>query len=232
MEKILMIPDVHEKIGKLQTILKKYNHIKRVIWLGDLLDTFDGLTEATHDTCKFIRDNVDNPDHTFLYGNHDIHYAFPRDGIICGGWTKAKKDVVDKYLSVNHWEKFKLFAWTETEKDYLCSHAGIHPNLLHPIHGFSKESLLETEVHALSWLKFGKIHPLVAPGRSRGGYADIGGVTWMDWSEFKHIEGLNQIVGHTPAPEIRQVMGNYCVDTHLNHVIIVDEQGNLQFNDE
>ena len=81
--------------------------------------------------------------------------------------------------------------------------------------------------------------PLLQCGRGRGGNSRVGGVVWLDWDrEFKAIEGLNQIVGHTPGDGVRTVMlrddtglivsANYNIDTHLNHVILVMEDGTFQ----
>ena len=49
--------------------------------------------------------------------------------------------------------------------------------------------------------------------------------------EFEPVEGLNQIVGHTRDITIRekttQNSRNYCVDTHLNHVVLVNDDGTI-----
>ena len=87
---ILIIPDVHEQIQKLKTILQTYAAVPAVIFLGDFFDTFDGLTEATHETARWVAENSNHPRYRFLWGNHDLHYAYPLMQLICSGFTHQK----------------------------------------------------------------------------------------------------------------------------------------------
>jgi hypothetical protein len=118
--------------------------------------------------------------------------------------------------------------------EWLCSHGGIHPSLLHPFLGFDKASLLALEEEALWKLRYcQQVTPFIAAGRGRGGPARVGGVDWLDWeTEFIPINGLNQIVGHSNGKEVRVKKGldsvNYCVDTHLHHIVEVFEDGSLK----
>jgi hypothetical protein len=108
------------------------------------------------------------------------------------------------------------------------THAGWHRYHLHPVKGFERDALLDLERWALDAIKTQqKVTALVAAGRSRGGSAVYGGVDWLDWDEFKPVPGLNQIVGHTPGGDIRTKhladSENYCLDTNLNHVILIED---------
>ncbi len=53
----------------------------------------------------------------------------------------------------------------------------------------------------------------------------------MDWDEFEPIEGLNQLVGHTRGKTVRQKKAmfseNWCADTHLNHFLQIDDEGQV-----
>jgi hypothetical protein len=254
----LIVPDVHEQIVRLKNVLRRYPSVEWIVFLGDWMDSFDGLTWQTHETVKWLRDNVENPKYTFIWGNHDMHYAFPCDGVICSGWDKNKLEIVRQHLTDNdHWKKFKLLHWIETPNgivvsddskgnmvqpahptEWLLSHAGVHPSLLNPILGFDKQSLQALEEEAMWKLRYTQqVTSFIAAGRGRGGPARVGGVDWLDWSsEFVCISGLNQIVGHSFGKEVRTKKNgtrmpdsiNYCVDTHLRHVVEVKEDGSIK----
>jgi UDP-2,3-diacylglucosamine pyrophosphatase LpxH len=237
---ILIVSDVHEEIVRLKSILKQYPNADQIIFLGDWFDSWAGLTWQTHETVKWLAENIGNPKYVFLWGNHDMHYAFPFDGVMCSGFDKNKLAIVRQHLNDNdHWKKFKLMHWIGTpandeelgnvqSKEWLISHAGIHPSLLNPFLGFDKQSLLALEEEAMWKLRYcQQVTSLLAAGRGRDGPARVGGVDWLDWStEFIPINGLNQIVGHSYGKEVRckQIPDsiNYCIDTHLRHVIEVD----------
>jgi calcineurin-like phosphoesterase family protein len=229
----LIVPDVHEKIVKLKRLLEYYDDVAWVIFLGDFLDSWDGLTEQTHETIKWLTENVHNEKYTFLLGNHDIHYAYPIEGIICSGYTRAKQKLVSASLNSKHWNRFQLIAWAE---GWLCSHAGLHPYTL-PVQGYAPAVLKAEEDDTLWKLRYAQqISPWILPGRGRGGSGRVGGVDWLDWSqEFEPIEGLNQIVGHSFREHVRtrDTAGsrNYCIDTDLNHVALIEEGGGIKIEE-
>lgn len=242
---ILIIPDVHEQIVKLKRILKKYGkEASHVVFLGDFMDTFDGLTWQTFETVRWLAENVSNPNYTFIWGNHDMHYAFPIDGVMCSGFDPNKLKIVQEHLTPKHWEKFKLMHWIGEKttdgnlenppKVWFCAHAGLHPYLLHPVLGFDREALAAIEERTMYQLRYcHTVLPVIRAGRGRGGPALVGGVDWLDWNtEFIPITGLNQIVGHSPDKTVRIKNGNdsinYCLDTHLKHVIQLDDDGGVK----
>jgi Calcineurin-like phosphoesterase len=240
----LIIPDVHEQLVKLKSILRRYKNVEWVLFLGDFMDTFDGLTWQTWAMVKWLAENINNPKYIFLWGNHDLGYAFPK-AFECSGFDPNKLKIVQDHLDDRHWKKFKLIHWlgpfgnldpgnSKTPQEWMCSHAGIHPRLLNPILGPDKAWLQEKAEDAICKLRYGgAISDYLAWGRGRGGNASIGGLVWLDWNtEFTPVEGLNQIVGHSFGTEVRIKQGvdsyNYCIDTHLNHVIEVKEDGSLK----
>jgi len=237
----LIIPDHHEQPAKLKRILKKYK-ADHYYFLGDHMDSFAGLTHDTWMTIGFIRDHVQDGDKTFLWGNHDLHYAFPYPELICSGWDKSKLQMIRNTLSDPlHWKRFKLMQWLDlpTGQRFLMSHAGLHPYMLHPVHGFADHALADMEERAMYQLRYCQtVTALLKCGRGRGGKG-TGGIVWLDWdSEFEPIPGLNQIVGHSPNAMVRQqniedtdptkASINYCLDTHLNHVMLVHDDGHLE----
>ena len=245
----LIIPDVHEQIVRLKKILADpcYKNVQWFVFLGDFFDSFDGLTWQTHETVKWLAENIGNPKYIFLWGNHDLHYAFPVDGVMCSGFDPNKLKIVRQHLNDNdHWKKFKLMHWigkpaNDEERgnivqptEWLISHAGIHPSLLNPFLGFDKQSLLALEEEAMWKLRYcQQVTSLLAAGRGRFGPARVGGIDWLDWqTEFIPISGLNQIVGHSYDKEVRcKKMPdsiNYCIDTHLRHVVEVKDDGSIK----
>src|SRR5947208_128299 len=92
----LIVPDIHEEYGHLRALLQRYEaEADRVIWLGDFLDSFSGYTRQTVDTVEWLRDHVENPKYTFLWGNHDLHYAWPLGDLICSGYDPRKQLLVN-----------------------------------------------------------------------------------------------------------------------------------------
>jgi hypothetical protein len=255
----MIVPDVHEKIGTLMRLLAKYPGIW-VVFLSDFFDSFDNYgnpTYNTSETCRWLKDNIPNPDYTFVWGNHDLHYAFPINAMICSGWNAKKLEIIRNHIgdTPEGWKKFKLLHWIGVpandeqlgnveNQEWLISHAGLHPYLLNPVMGFDKKWLATVEEEAMYKLRYEQqVTPLLQCGRGRGGTARVGGVVWLDWDrEFTPIEGLNQIVGHSPADSVRTkvlrakdgamkgapISFNYCLDTHLHHVILVLEDGSFQ----
>lgn len=243
----VIIPDVHEQIGKLKKVIEKYDpDVEWIVFLGDFFDTFKGLTWETHETTRWLADNLLNPKYVFVWGNHDLHYMMPINAMICSGFDAKKLAIIRNILSDKHWKQFKLahFLWDQPEpnedrNEWLVSHAGLHPYFIHPYHGWSRKYVAEQCEEAMYKLKYEQnVVPLLQCGRGRGGIARIGGIVWADWNrEFEPIEGLNQIVGHTPGDDVRTkvlrdksndpkkrgsvVSMNYNLDTHLNHVLLV-----------
>ena len=108
----LIVPDVHEKIAKLKRILTTYeNDVGWVVFLSDFMDNYDGLTEATHETCVWLAANAANPKYYFVWANHDIQYAFQWGELRCSGFTPTKYKLVQGYLNQEHWKHFRCFFW-------------------------------------------------------------------------------------------------------------------------
>ena len=243
----VIVPDVHEEIGRLKKVLEKYDPlVDWIVFLGDFFDTFEGLTWKTGEITRWLAENVFNPKYIFCFGNHDLHYMMPINNLVCSGFDPKKLEIIRNILTDKHWKMFKLMHFlfdapqpNEDRNEWLVSHAGLHPYFVHPFHGWSRKFMQEQCDEALHKLKFEQnVVPLLQCGRGRGGIARVGGVVWADWNrEFEPIEGLNQIVGHTPGDDVRTkvlrdkstdpdkkgriVSMNYNVDTHLRHVLLV-----------
>jgi hypothetical protein len=237
--KHLIIPDVHEQYDKLCTITAKYNPlVEQVTFLGDFMDSFDEYTKNTENIVYWLQTNLSQLKYNFCVGNHDIHYMVPKNmvpQIACSGYDPKKYALFQNKVNIpNAFRNFKIFHWLEAgNKTFLCSHAGLHPNFVHTFQGYDRTYLVAQQAEAFFQLKWEeKVHPYFKAGYGRGGSQRVGGPIWLDWSrEFDPIEGLNQIVGHSPSWEVRIQTGkdsiNYCLDTNLNNIMLIDYEGGI-----
>mgnify|MGYP001611453901 CR=1 FL=1 len=218
--KTYIVPDVHERLATLQRIVKAIPTDAEIAFLGDFFDSFNLKVAA--EMAQWVKDNVQNPRYTFIIGNHDAHYFFPNDKFKCSGFTPYKDAVINSILEQEDKRQFLI----SVERDgWTLSHAGFRPETadwLHP----------ENQEFALDAAFTGNFHPLWAAGRARSGNEPFGGPTWLDWfHEFKPVRGLKQIVGHTDHNTVRrskQAPDNWCIDTGLRHVGILEE-GNFSY---
>lgn len=234
-EPTLVIPDVHENLEFIERIMNRYGHIRKKVLLGDWLDSFEYHANPLYHL-KTLYEILDNPDNDIVAGNHDIQYLFPKvKALGSSGWRQKNLDVLQETLSEEHRIKWtKLHKWVRTKgKTWLLSHAGFHPTKIeHPVFGVTEQYIELLTSGAIEQLRLGQMSHLVAPGWRRGGHRDeIGGVTWLDWRDFKPVAGINQIVGHTHGNLVREFRTedseNYCLDTGQRHVAIIEPDGKV-----
>src|SRR5690606_9275910 len=128
-----------------------------------------------------------------LLGNHDVQYLEARRDCLrhrvprhlqyrCGSAFKASAAAkITKNLPLEFWQATRLFVVVD---GWLLSHAGL--TAAHwPVASTIESSLLFLSREERTALQFPAVspHPLLAPGRCRGGDADVGGITWLDWDE-------------------------------------------------
>jgi hypothetical protein len=229
MSNILIVPDVHEKIEILKRLLEDYPDTDTV-FLGDWLDDFDSDVISAECTVEWLRNNVENPRYRFLWGNHDLSnvYGLNNRELMCSGFMLWKQPIVKELTYENCWRHFGLITLADK---YLCSHAGLHKMMMPwNYRGSTKnrhEALEAEATRVLNALRAGTVDPWLQAGRSRGGVQEVGGITWLDWSEFEPIDGLNQIVGHTRRDgEVRRKKtsksDNWCIDTELFSALLIE----------
>ncbi len=195
--KTLIIADLHNKISWVERCIEEVNP-DLTVFLGDYFDSFDETLEDTSQTAEWLRKSLSQPNRVHLLGNHDMPYRFPSSfNLLCSGFTHEKSAVINDILDSGAlWKKTKSFHWVD---GWLLSHAGIHPNLLHPLKGFDLDDLRRLEEDSLEKCFADISTPFFGCGFSRGGPYPCGGITWQDFDmDFVPIEGVNQIVGHTP----------------------------------
>ena len=246
MSKTLIWSDIHQRVDLLHATLDTLNP-EKVIFLGDYWDDFGDSTSGAIKMAMYLRQLIEeHPDWVYLLGNHDMAYIYPSNDfeLWCSGNTHEKRRAIRAILSQYHFDKFKLFHF---EQGYLFSHAGIHYQSVGNVLNYPTDqqipALGKLCKDTLENIKVGLTHPILGAGRSRGGDYPVGGITWLDWHEFDPIDGINQIVGHTPNVQPRiayndvkefyftadQVSNpyvdsmNYCLDTHNNHYAFIED---------
>lgn len=237
----LIIPDVHQNIAWVDRVLSKENTADKVVFLGDYFDTRKPAQPRTGvgATCLYLTKIFQELGEkaVFLLGNHDIqyleakpacdHYRTPRNlHYQCGSaFSHAAAAKIAKDLAGEFWQKSRLFVQVD---GWLLSHAGISPGLW-PQAATVAESLVVLDQRcalALQTMKRGP-DPLLQAGKVRGGEAERGGITWLDWNEeFTDALPLPQIVGHTPSEDGARKKGrSWCLDGLQTCYAILTEAG-------
>jgi len=125
----LIIPDIHDKIHKVNRIIEREPH-DHLLLLGDFFDDYQtGVTDAA-ETAKQVKQWLNAPNTTCLLGNHDMSYGWGRQNhrLICAGYEAAKWITINAILTGRDWQKFKLRVWLDGgERPWLVTHAGYHP---------------------------------------------------------------------------------------------------------
>jgi len=198
------------------------------VFLGDYFDDFDDNIFEVTAMAKWLVENIDNPNYTFLCGNHDFHYMVPRGKLYCSGFATWKYETIEQIVHKETWDKLRFFYNID---DIWFSHAGITNYWFeHPVLGLNVNVINETIQDAIKSLHSdpSKLGCLWAADRYRGGMHKKGGILWNDWRNSDFIPNTLQIVGHTPnnniefkeKKEINSSLIN--VDTHLNEIMILD----------
>lgn len=196
--KTLVIPDIHENGMFRRAVEAQAETADAVVCLGDYFDKWGGLDYETNETIDWVKSKLTDSKWTMLLGNHDMHYLFANRGLLCSGYTpERKKQIMDADLTMpplrNH---FKLFTFVE---GWFLSHAGFP---VWPANMTPELMTAEASLALGSAAAFGRLHPWLQAGQSRGGDAKVGGLTWADMREHERLIAENsfgpgQICGHT-----------------------------------
>jgi len=220
--RLLIIPDIHHQIERAEHWLQTQKY-DRAVFLGDYFDDFEDHLREAKLTAHWLRERMNGSQDIFLLGNHDIPYMFPNDPYyFCSGFTRAKSKTIRQILRSEHWERFKL---AHAEQGWLMSHAGFHPFWVREP---TVEKILKRCELALRRAKQHTDDPLLGAGKERGGSQHVGGLLWMDWQSLVPINGINQIVGHSPGDDVRVKIAsdskNVCLEVKdgFSAALIVD----------
>ena len=265
----LVISDIHHRFVTAQRLIDTVPH-DRVILLGDYFDAFGDNPQHANNTAVWLRDVVlPNPKITLLLGNHDTHYFWSHHHYFrCSGFTEWKRDAIVKELNADNTNNFERFKLYHIEQGFLFTHAGLDNRIWKDLKRvfeekgdktkleFADEVLTRWVALARKQIGLDRRCELLGAGWDRGGMQQVGGINWVDFSSLAPVQGINQIVGHTPhkVPDVKiQKPGgalsvkdifeyydtkhypacknplsiNIALDTHSNHYIVI-EDGEVQ----
>ena len=230
--KILIIPDIHQKIALLENILNKAEKdVDLTIFLGDYFDDFEDNAYEVEAMAIWLKKNLYKDKRIFLMGNHDFHYRVPPYTLYCSGYGGWKHEIINTIISEVDWKQLKFF---HNVDNYWFSHAGITDHWFsHPVHGlsvFSIQNNLKQVEAALKNRIYAGLGAVWAADRYRGGMHKKGGCLWNDMRNSEYIPGITQVIGHTPLSipvidknEEQDAINIFC-DTHLQYYLILDTE--------
>lgn len=208
----LIIPDLHHRVDQATRIINAVG-ADEVITLGDYFDDFDDTAEMVKHTCGWLEWFVSKPNHIALMGNHEQGYRYTYKKFKCSGYEEWKYFIIHDNLPREVWDKIKWYHFLDNR--WLLSHGGLHrrnlpssitkfkddrTKFISEIDGFLQHHIQQGFRDAANnqnaWI--------FSAGYARFGNIPVGGITWCDYlQEFVPIQGLNQIIGHTP--QVKQI---------------------------
>lgn len=235
--KILVIPDIHQRVNSVDRILQRESDFDKVIFLGDFFDSYDPEVGA-RETAKWVMNKWKElgDKAVWLVGNHDAAYYEYKIKYVnsnfhnvrelvfwCTGVTKNKAVEISKEISIDFIRNCKL---AHFEEGILFSHAGILPHLI-PVTESDEDSLRDfLKICHHQWETFPYVditNSIFGVGYCRGGRQSVGGLLWCDWND-EFFDGLpwSQIVGHTLGVSPRKMGKCYNIDTGSQHYAVVE----------
>ena len=249
--KTLVIPDVHQRIESVKSILDAEKDYDEVVFLGDWVDSFYEPPKVAgfEQTCEYLKylvlEHPNKDKFVFLIGNHDLSYIYENKNFspnpisktlkyYCSGFTisKARKF---RRVFFDHGLKddffFTHFKFAHQTQGWTLSHAGISIKFFP--YGYTMDRFVN-ELLPDVWKNFRNLEYnhneiISAAGYHRGGSHPVGGVIWHDWrAEFHPIlETGKQIVGHTTIkdPEcihMKTPLECWNLDTEKDYGVIID----------
>jgi hypothetical protein len=225
---IAIVGDVHLRHQIVEQRLSQ-NEWDQVIFLGDYFDSHDKL--STKATAEWLPESIQKPNRVHLMGNHDVHY-YPgcRDEYHCSGYSKSKRHKIQRRF--NLWGDLKLFYKVG---DAILTHAGIGNSYVNRVlsAGIDLSEWLDAQVEdfmaSINQWDLREPHWFLNWGSMRGGWALQGGILTMDVREYRAIEGVNQIFGHTafflePVIETEFI----CLDNYSGVGFLTTESGKIE----
>jgi hypothetical protein len=187
----IVIGDLHGKIEIAEYFIKNKTH-RNLIFIGDYVDSFDRSIEDQYELLEMVLDAAENIEGIYaLMGNHELSYLLPERYQASG----YKSVLAAKILHL-HNRMWKTLKFWKIDNGFLISHAGFHPSFIGKVdYRLSEEDKLIAIEEKIKEIPFENFFII---GSSRGGHYPVGGPLWLDWyDEFKNIQRIRQVVGHT-----------------------------------
>lgn len=205
--KILIIPDIHTGFARAESIINYEEHDK-IVFLGDYFDAFYDTLEGTKQVADWLKESLQQKNRIHLLGNHDLAYLDQKH--ICSGFTENKLAVIkDSGVDLT---KLEHYCWVG---DWLCTHAGLSNDFYNAYNNHGKD--VNTFLQEIDKER------LYDVSVERGGMNAFGGIFWCDYNEFRDIDNLKQMFGHTKSNDVRhnhdlvKDSEHYCIDTGLKN---------------
>lgn len=216
---IVIIPDIHNRINCVETILNRHKDADQIIFTGDYFDSKGSTINDTINTINWLLDSLTHGNRVHLLGNHDIHYFLDNPKYICSGYDLLRKMEIQASGLTGMLNKFRLFThFADDRHTYLVSHAGVDASFM------TKDKPLENlEETCNKALYAGGIHNILMAGFSRKGNLPVGGITWRDCEESEPDDRFFHIFGHTKDDHVRFGRNWICLDTGSRHYAIYDK---------
>lgn len=173
-----VITDIHGR-----DTWKKLNPEIPTVFLGDYVDSFDiSAQKQIRNILEIIQLKKDHPHIILLWGNHDMHYAFPNDFEKCSGYQDQFAGTIRKIFQ----ENLDLFKYIHVVGDTIYSHAGITKTWL------DRRPVDKINEFPPRYFDFRGYEPT--------GDSVVNGPMWVRPASLTRdaIEGYRQVVGHTP----------------------------------
>jgi hypothetical protein len=210
----LIIPDIHHRWEQAEKIISSVG-ADEVIFLADYFDDFHDTAEMVKDTCEWLKESVKKSNRIHLIGNHDQHYMYPYRSFQCSGYEQWKYFITHDIVTRETWDKLKWYHFLDNK--WLLTHAGLHGlNVPDTIKKHSddrkkfikllSEHLDNSIIDGFKSAANNTPHWIFNAGRARSGHQRVGGITWCDYErEFLPVQGINQLMGHTPQRDIHWI---------------------------
>ncbi|MBR4133956.1 MAG: metallophosphoesterase [Bacteroidales bacterium] len=233
-DQTLIIPDVHGRAFWRDAVR---NHPEdRVIFLGDYLDPYpdEGISfkEALDGLQEIIALKKEAPDRvTLLWGNHDMHYLYPR---MMGSRYDNKNAPVIGGLFADNRSLFQIADERRTldGRRFLFTHAGVCRAWVE--HHFAPRCLDLFGAKALnsilSWPEPEMVGLLSLVSLFRGGTSRLGSPIWADveehFFESNRLPGFVQVFGHSQVPAPVSIQDRaFCLD--CGRGFLLDGEGRI-----
>ena len=119
----LIVPDIHLRWRLVDGLIQDVG-ADHIIFLGDFFDQFNDTADQNRRQAVWLQGQLKLPNRTFLWGNHDLHYAHPSIHTECSGYSEGKCQAINEVMSSADWRRFQWHCWQD---GWLISHAGLHP---------------------------------------------------------------------------------------------------------
>jgi len=241
----LVIPDIHNRIIRAQSIIDKVPHDKLVL-TGDYFDNHGegaNAAEYARNTAIWLKEKIlHNPKAVALLGNHDTSYVWSNNiHFRCSGYTPYKSIAINDVLTSEDKSKFGVY---HIDQNHVFSHAGLTNKLWKKYSSlFVEQGETETKLEffdrvmkvvsneAIEAANSNNNVELFGAGWDRGGFQQYGGINWVDWNTFGPVNGINQIVGHSihrvPQILLQHKHGGFVKQDVTEHYKLLDAANKL-----